>query len=206
MSCSSKVGDSEEVVCPNNKMPPASILDVVPEHDPDAKTLGIDRQSSSIPKNDIEEEKLEKNWTYPSERMFYNALRRKGFEPVADEISPMLAVHNFLNEAVWEEIKKWEALHDQNCIISLDRFWGRFGDWSPRSWFFVNFRGSPTPFDRHDWMVKRCDGELIRYIIDYYPSNEGEAIFNCDIRPALNSFSAIKLYFSKWVSDFRRGN
>jgi cytochrome c heme-lyase len=203
MACSSKVENPTEPIDPNNRMPLANILEVIPDHDPEAGNLGLQRQSSSIPKNETNAEEEEKTWTYPSERMFYNALRRKGYEPSTDEIAPMLAVHNFLNEAVWEEIKKWESLHDQNCMISLERFWGRFGDWSPRSWFFVNVRNSPTPFDRHDWVVKRCNGESIRYIIDYYPSNEGEAIFNCDIRPALDSFSAIKLYFSKWASEFK---
>ena len=203
MGCPSKRENREDLVSPNNRMPPANILEIVPDHDPDAGNLGTNRQISSIPKNEPSTE--EGTWTYPSEIMFYNALRRKGHEPTADEIAPMLAVHNFLNEAVWEEIKKWESLHNQNCIVSLDRFWGRFGEWSPRSWFFVKVRGSPTPFDRHDWVVKRCNGESVRYIIDYYPSNEGEAIFNCDIRPAIDSFSAIKLYLYKWASAFKEG-
>lgn len=180
--------DKGDVLNPLNQMPPAEALQPIPDHDPDAALLGVEREDSSIPRTSTASK-----WSYPSERMFYNALRRKGHEPEAPDIPPMLAIHNFLNEAVWREICDWEALNDPECVLSLERFWGRFGDWTPRSWFFCKVRGAPEPFDRHDWMVRRCDGKAMRYIIDYYPSGEGHSVFNCDIRPALDSFEAINL-------------
>lgn len=172
----------------HNQMPPAEVLQPVPDHDPEAALLGMEREESTIPRTSTNN-----SWTYPSERMFYNALRRKGHEPEAPDIPPMLAIHNFLNEAVWREICKWEELHDPQCVVSLERFWGRYGDWTPRSWFFCKVRGAPEPFDRHDWMIRRCDGNAVRYIIDYYPSYEGESVFNCDIRPAIDSLTSISL-------------
>lgn len=196
--------DHQEDGCPykrENQMPFEVADQSVPDHDPEAALLGQEREESSIPRTTTKS-----SWLYPSERMFYNALRRKGHEPDAPDIPPMLAIHNFLNEAVWQEVCKWEAINDPNCIISLERFWGSYGQWSPRSLFFTRIMNSPAPFDRHDWMIRRCDGQTVRYIIDYYPSNEGESVFNCDVRPAIDSFSALilrsKKAFIKWKNYF----
>ena len=51
---------------------------------------------------------------------------------------------------------------------------------------------SEKPFDRHDWTIDRC-GKPVRYVIDYYGgANEGKnPVFHCDIRPALDSPSAL---------------
>ena len=49
------------------------------------------------------------------------------------------------------------------------------------------------PFDRHDWIVDRC-GQRVRYIIDYYgcePTANNSAPIYLDVRPALDSFSAM---------------
>lgn len=52
------------------------------------------------------------------------------------------------------------------------------------------------PFDRHDWIVDR-DGKEVRYVIDFYKGADKSqtagapiSIF-LDIRPALDSFSAL---------------
>jgi cytochrome c heme-lyase len=65
--------------------------------------LSNERMKSSIPRSDSSE-----SWTYPSNLMFYNALKRKGFETEPQDVDVMVQVHNFLNESVWEEIKQWE--------------------------------------------------------------------------------------------------
>ena len=49
------------------------------------------------------------------------------------------------------------------------------------------------PFDRHDWVVDRC-GRHVRYVIDYYgcePTPNNDAPIYLDVRPALDSFSAV---------------
>src|SRR5256885_2278525 len=49
-------------------------------------------------------------WEYPSPQQFYNALVRKGWETPEDSVKTMVDIHNFLNEAAWNEILKWESV------------------------------------------------------------------------------------------------
>lgn len=62
------------------------------------------------------------------------------------------------------------------------------------------------PFDRHDWVVDRC-GQPVRYIIDYYgcePTPNNDVPIFLDVRPALDSFSALwdrtKVAWRRWTS------
>ncbi len=95
-----------------------------------------------------------------------------------------------------------------------------------------NSYSSEPPFDRHDWIVQRpvtaagaaatgADGKAqppteeqlkqgqVRYVIDYYeaPSDPDvdEAVFNLDVRPALDSLEAVRLRarktFQEWGSS-----
>lgn len=102
-SCSST---SQSDACPANGAQTPSARQGTPPSI--ASTLSKDRVKSSIPRADTES-----NWVYPSPLMFYNALRRKG--KIADsevaDMHHMLDIHNSLNEQVWKEILKWEALH-----------------------------------------------------------------------------------------------
>lgn len=68
--------------------------------------LDIDRQISSISKDSRD------RWVYPSEQQFYNALHRKGKQTDEKDIKMMVEIHNEMNERCWDEIKKWESLHD----------------------------------------------------------------------------------------------
>ena len=54
---------------PRNMMPPANQLPAPDQPFP----LPTERQKSSIPRAGTQD-----NWQYPSQQMFYNALRRKG--------------------------------------------------------------------------------------------------------------------------------
>ena len=65
--------------------------------------LDTKREKSSIPRAEANE-----NWMYPSQQMFFNALKRKGKETDPEYIKDMVDIHNFLNEGVWNEILKWE--------------------------------------------------------------------------------------------------
>jgi len=164
-----------------------------------AKTLPRERETSTIPRADTES-----TWQYPSALMFYNALYRKGKPVSADAIPSMLAIHNELNEQVWQEIVQYEAYLHPKCIPKLKRFMGRPDTLSPRAWWHVNIRGGEAPFDRHDWVIERCDGEA-RYVIDYYSGHPeaGLATFNVDIRPALDSPQSLldrfRLFLHKWT-------
>jgi cytochrome c heme-lyase len=68
--------------------------------------LSTERTISSIPQGNSTEK-----WEYPSPQQFYHALRRKGKEAPEEHINAMLDIHNFLNEACWEQILYWESLH-----------------------------------------------------------------------------------------------
>lgn len=75
--------------------------------------LPINRQVSTIPRGGTGKEE---NWVYPSQQMFWNAMLRKGWKWQDDEVQPndmdnIIRIHNANNEAAWQEILKWEALH-----------------------------------------------------------------------------------------------
>ncbi|KAJ3332741.1 holocytochrome c synthase [Blyttiomyces sp. JEL0837] len=154
--------------------------------------LSKDREVSSIPKSK-EDTTQEKHWEYPSPQGFYNALKRKGKEAPEENIPMMVAIHNFLNEACWGEIKKWEKEYHCDCKdVRLIKFRGRPDDLSPKARLMGWLYGTPRPFDRHDWTIDRC-GTPVRYVIDYYsaPDEGGSPVFNVDVRPALDSPTAV---------------
>lgn len=209
----------------------------------EALGLSTERQISSIPRSTTDEKEEESaitftthsahpRWVYPSEQMFYAALHRKGNAPSDPEstIPTILAIHNYLNETVWRELMtKWESNYLTACATGqqprLKRFAGRPGVWSPRAFLaYIWSFGKVKPFDRHDWIVERCGGHEVRYVIDYYGADDEEkeeaskvtkkvpdgripinsqekeesAVFYVDIRPALDSFQAFRDRLYHW--------
>lgn len=126
-------------------------------------------------------------------QQFYNALVRKGWETPEESVETMVDIHNFLNEACWTEIKKWESKFHCDCHeISLVKFRGRPSEPTPKA-RMVGLLGGGKPFDRHDWTVDRC-GQEVRYVIDYYGgADEGPDApsFHVDVRPALDSVGSV---------------
>ncbi|KNC98140.1 uncharacterized protein SPPG_06544 [Spizellomyces punctatus DAOM BR117] len=170
---------------------PLNMMPNLPQTPSQGQTVNLstERTSSSIPRQDVQD----KTWDYPSPQQFYNALKRKGWETPEHEIPTMVDIHNFLNEACWGEVLKWEKMFHCDCKdVKLAKFQGRPQDLTPKarmySWFGVD-----KPFDRHDWTVDRC-GQQVRYVIDYYSAPDeapGVPAFNVDVRPALDSPSAL---------------
>jgi cytochrome c heme-lyase len=75
------------------------------EYDHQSVSLPLEREESTIPRGDGQG-----MWDYPSPQQMYNAMLRKGYtDTPAEHVEAMVAVHNFLNEGAWEEIKGWEA-------------------------------------------------------------------------------------------------
>lgn len=107
------------------------------------RTLGVDREISTIPRaspidrseggNPANSEKeggvsASGNWIYPSERMFFEAMKRKGYAADAQDMRTIgtaaeftnqefiygitltfkVPIHNAINERSWKEIKDWE--------------------------------------------------------------------------------------------------
>jgi cytochrome c heme-lyase len=170
----------KEKINPNNNMPELS-QSMAPLQ---TTELPTSRTPSSI------KDKNKSFWQYPSPQQFFNALVRKG-KPVPEEnVEAMVQIHNFLNEGSWDEILKWEKKYHCECDdITLNAFMGKPDELSPKAWFYSTVYGSSKPFDRHDWIVDRC-GKEQRYIIDYY-GGEGDATFHVDVRPAIDSPSAL---------------
>lgn len=133
------------------------------------KPLSVDRVTSGIPKGGTDG-----TWTYPSQQMFYNALKRKGKgdDVKEDDMKSIIAVHNNMNERSWMALMEWEKMHCKECENpKLLRFTGKPDDLTPKAWLKHHLFGYPKPFDRHDWTIDRC-GKQVRYVIDYYYDEE----------------------------------
>lgn len=84
--------------------------------------LGVDREISTIPRSSLPAGDGAKpansegeggvsesgNWIYPSEKMFFDAMKRKGYSSDAQDMKTIVPIHNAVNERAWKEIKEWE--------------------------------------------------------------------------------------------------
>ncbi|KAM0683835.1 holocytochrome c synthase [Mitosporidium daphniae] len=173
---------------------------------PLSKGLSTERESSTIPKVTAPGH-VDETWKYPSPRMFYHALLRKGYATDPQDIDSMLFIHNQLNEGVWKHILEWENFMQPNatgrCQPLLKSFQGRPQKLSPKAWFAHKFLGADKPFDRHDWVIERC-GKKVRYVIDYYENGvdqSGSPTMNVCVRPALDSIESIFYRFRRFLDS-----
>ena len=101
-------------------------------------SLSITRVVSSIPKSEEVTPSHQPTgvdkWVYPSEQQYFNAMKRKGYNPEERDISVILAIHNLVNEQGWTKIKEWESLRG-NLNPKLKSFTGRPKDISPKALF-----------------------------------------------------------------------
>ncbi|KAL8684610.1 MAG: hypothetical protein Q9224_006238, partial [Gallowayella concinna] len=88
-------------------------------------TLATDRVTSTIPRADMAPstttpdprsmpssegaEQQTGNWIYPSEKMFFEAMKRKSFSPEKTDMPAIVPIHNAVNERAWSMIKTWES-------------------------------------------------------------------------------------------------
>ncbi|KKA29672.1 hypothetical protein TD95_001360 [Thielaviopsis punctulata] len=187
--------------------------------------LGVDREISTIPRaspatdgqgpvragpsnHEVETgaDPVSGNWIYPSEKMFFDAMKRKGLDARANDMKTVVPIHNAVNERAWQEIKEWEApyLAASKCAgPKLHSFAGLSTQLTPRA-RFNSLLGYQTPFDRHDWVVDRC-GQTIDYVIDFYPGKpkpNGMPSFYLDVRPKLNSWEGVKMRFLRGIGVY----
>jgi len=174
--------------------------------------LGTDREVSTIPRalpdqptarpanneRDTGADKRTGNWIYPSEQMFFDAMRRKAYDPSAPDMRTIVPIHNAVNERAWHEIKGWERGRGAEACggPKLASFSGLSTSLTPRA-RWKSMMGYQAPFDRHDWVVDRC-GTKVEYVIDFYAGRdekkEGKALnFYLDVRPKLNSWEGVKM-------------
>ncbi|TYZ69011.1 hypothetical protein PybrP1_011251 [[Pythium] brassicae (nom. inval.)] len=161
-------------------------------HDSEPR-LSTARAVSSIPKSDFtpaHQSAAAGHWEYPSEEMYFRAMQRKGWDPDAEQMKTIVAIHNTVNEQSWNEVMKWEALHPSQAPPKLKRFIGKPTEYSPKARMMNLFGWSVLPFDRHDWVVERESGDEVRYVIDFYsgqPEPGRPLSVYLDVRPALDS-------------------
>lgn len=193
------------------------------------RTLSQDREVSSIPRatalalahgtspanNEVETGRdTSGNWIYPSETQFFNAVMRKDTtstspQDLAQSISSIIPIHNAVNERAWHLIKQWEGDSSKSCggpkLLSFQGLGA--GALSPKAKWNTTVMGAKEPFDRHDWVVERCGGEQVEYIIDFYQGKERDDVdprrraqelnFYLDVRPKLNTFEGVKMRAEK---------
>ncbi|KAL0934502.1 cytochrome c/c1 heme lyase [Colletotrichum truncatum] len=137
------------------------------------------------------------NWVYPSEKMFFDAMKRKGHDTRAADMATVVPIHNAVNERAWKEIKEWERPYTEGTTCGgpkLHSFAGLSTNMSPKA-RINTLLGYTPPFDRHDWVIDRC-GVQVDYIIDFYagrPDAHGKPSFYLDVRPKLNSWEGVKM-------------
>ncbi|KAL4785738.1 cytochrome c/c1 heme-lyase [Aspergillus varians] len=170
------------------------------------------------------------NWIYPSERQFFEALMRKGNSPnsvgspseLATTVASIIPIHNAVNERAWQQILEWEKTApssdpgSKKCggpkLYSFRGLGAESEFLSPRA-RMNNLMGYQLPFDRHDWVVERCGGERVEYVIDFYQGKSvgannggglaasagpGKLSFYLDVRPKLNSMEGCIMRFRRF--------
>ena len=86
------------------------------------QSLATDREISTIPRaslsangekpaNNEQESGMSSSgkWMYPSEQMFFNAMKRKNYDPKTTDMKTIVPIHNAVNERAWMQIKQWES-------------------------------------------------------------------------------------------------
>lgn len=165
--------------------------------------LSDKREVSSIPRTD-----KDGNWIYPSQQQFFQAMKRKQWEPEAQDMKTVVPLHNMVNEVAWNYIKYWEhGQGGEKCGgIKLTSFKGNAHKLTPRAFIGHYLFGRDLPFDRHDWTIDRC-GKRVDYVIDFYTKMPGkdsqttEPTFYLDVRPKLNTFEGLRLRVAKAFED-----
>lgn len=154
--------------------------------------LSLEREVSSIPRAGVQG-----NWVYPSQKQFFDAMKRKSFDPNPSDMQTIIPIHNAVNERAWMEILKWEGQKGESCGgPKLVRFQGDSSKLTPRARWNMMW-GLQKPFDRHDWTIDRC-GTQVEYVIDFYTGKSNPLApdmpsFYLDARPKLNSAEGVKM-------------
>jgi len=154
-----------------------------------SSSLSTEREVSSIPRQDDSAKSSPGNWVYPSEQQFFDAMRRKKWDPREPDMRAIVPIHNAVNERAWQEILQWEkGRGGESCGgPKLVSFKGDASKLTPKARLMV-LMGYQPPFDRHDWTIDRC-GKRVDYVIDFYSgkkTNDAELSFYLDVRPKLS--------------------
>lgn len=106
----SKEGCDSDAIDSTNNMPKVSQQTPAPGQ---TIPLAKDRETSTIPRANSED----RLWVYPSEQMFFNAMKRKNWSPDEKDMAVVVPIHNAVNEMAWQKILEWERLHQTSVQI-----------------------------------------------------------------------------------------
>ncbi|KAI4123612.1 MAG: hypothetical protein LQ338_005183 [Usnochroma carphineum] len=206
---------SHDRTSPNHQLNPSTplatsrVTSTIPRADISPQTTTPDPQS--LPSSPSSEgpphpSSNPKNWIYPSEKMFFEAMRRKSFSPHPSDMPAIVPIHNAVNERAWSQIKTWESSSPRLKALNascggpkLRSFSGDAGKLTPKA-RVMGWMGYQGPFDRHDWVVERCgDGGGVEYVIDFYKGRGEGLAFYLDVRPKLNSWEGWRMRVGRWV-------
>ncbi|KAL4723606.1 Cytochrome c1 heme lyase [Fusarium chlamydosporum] len=182
------------------------VVSTIPRTTGDAAACPVDHgKEPTRPKNHEMETGMDPsgNWVYPSEKMFFEAMKRKGYDARVADMKTVVPIHNAVNERAWKEIKEWEAPYLEGTTCGgpkLESFANKMDRMTPTA-RFKTMIGYTAPFDRHDWVIDRC-GTRVDYVIDFYagrPDGRGGPSFYLDVRPKLNTWEGVKMRAKRWA-------
>ena len=171
----------------------------------------IPKATGNVPKNATDNDNV---WVFPSPQRFYNAMKKKGWDPQERDMRHVVSIHNTINHTCWDHVLQYESYHFDKCPTpKLKSFKGRPADLSLKA-KLLSYLGYIKPFDRHDWIIDRC-GQDIKYIIDFY---EGSGSYNnhsnnnikksptvyLDVRPNMTFNGIIDRIHLKYDSIFNK--
>lgn len=87
------------------------VISTIPRSVNDPEACPVDRGATTNAANHEIESGVDAsgNWVYPSEKMFFDAMKRKGYDARVADMKTVVPIHNAVNERAWREIKEWEA-------------------------------------------------------------------------------------------------
>ncbi|PMB71801.1 putative cytochrome c1 heme lyase [Beauveria bassiana] len=198
---------------PAQRLPPHAGLDTdrvistIPRSAGDPSACPVEHGASANPANNEVESGADAasgNWVYPSEKMFFDAMKRKGYDARVADMKTVVPIHNAVNERAWKEIREWEApyLAKSQCGgPKLESFANKMDRMTPTA-RLNTILGFTAPFDRHDWVIDRC-GTKVEYVIDFYAGRPGGSTagpsFYLDVRPKLNTWEGIRMRAMRWA-------
>jgi cytochrome c heme-lyase len=75
---------------------------------PRGSSAGSNSEHGPLQSHPLSDISKSNNWIYPSEAMFFAAMKRKSYDPNAADMRTIVPIHNAVNERAWQEIKEWE--------------------------------------------------------------------------------------------------
>ncbi|KAM3503178.1 hypothetical protein MY11210_008815 [Beauveria gryllotalpidicola] len=183
------------------------VISTIPRSAGDPSACPVEHGSSANPANNEVESGADAasgNWVYPSEKMFFDAMKRKGYDARVADMKTVVPIHNAVNERAWKEIQEWEApyLAKSQCGgPKLQSFANKMDRMTPTA-RLNTILGFTAPFDRHDWVIDRC-GTKVEYVIDFYAGRPAGTTpgpsFYLDVRPKLNTWEGIRMRAMRWA-------